>query len=406
MNEVKKRIVIVGGGFAAIACVQKLIKDGLDRTHQITLISDKAHFEYHATLYRLVAGGSSQEACVPLTSLIRSKHVRIVRDEVVAINANDNVCTGRSLSEYPYEYCVIAVGSKTSYKDIPGLEKNAYSFKSFAEAIELKKHLHQTFEEASHFKTDGAQATAARITVVGGGASGVELAAELSNYVKALAKNHSVKSSNVVIDLIQSRDRLLPELPRTFTKKITQRLASLGVNLILNHRVVKEDFNTVFLNDSQIQSKTLIWTAGVSLPEVITSIDVPKTPSGLIEINEYLQVSTKPTMFVTGDNTKTPFAGMAQTAIVHGQKVATNIALSESGQPLQKNIDQPPIYAVPLGKKWAAVKYKHIYLYGYSGWIVRRLLDLKVFMTLLPFWQALRCYAGGFSHLESCSDCQ
>lgn len=405
MNEGKKRIVIVGGGFAAIACVQKLTKEGLDATHHIILISDKAHFEYHAALYRLVAGGSAKETCIPLTSLIKSKQVQLIRDEIVTINVNDDYCAGKQGARYTYDYLVIAVGSKTSYHHVPGLEKNAFSFKSFDEANELKRHLHHTFEEASHFKTDEAQATAARITVVGGGASGVELAAELANYTKTLAKNHEVKTKNVHIDLIQSRDRLLPELPLTFSKKIATRLKKLGVNVMLNHRVVKEDFNTVFLNDDHIQSKTLVWTAGVSLRDVITTIDLPKSENGMITINEYLQVPSKPTIFVTGDNTKTPFAGMAQTAIAHGQNVATNIALLEVGKPLQKNYDLPPIYAVPLGKKWAAVKYKQTYLYGYSGWIVRRLLDLKVFIALLPFWDALRCYMSGFSHLENCSDC-
>lgn len=405
MNVGKKHIAIVGGGFAAIACVQKLIKDGLDQSHHITLISDKAHFEYHAALYRLVTGGSTKETCIPLTTLVRSSQVKLVRDEINNINANDCVCVGTSNTSYPYDYLVIAIGSKTSYHHVPGLEKNAFSFKSFKEALELKQHLHNTFEEASQFKTDEAQATAARITVVGGGASGVELAAELANYTKILAKNHNVKMKNVHIDLIQSRDRLLPELPLTFSNKITARLKKLGVNVMLNHRVVKEDFNTVFLSDSHIQSKTLIWTAGVSLRGVISTIDLPKSQNGMISINEYLQVPSKPTIFVAGDNTKTPFAGMAQTAIAHGQNVAANIALLEEGKPLQKNHDLPPIYAIPLGEKWAAIKYKKTYLFGYIGWIVRRMLDLKVFMTLLPFWEALQCYASGFSHLETCSDC-
>lgn len=400
-----KNIVIIGGGFAAISCVQELEELGLDRKHHITLISNKQHFEYHAALYRLVAGGSHQETCIPLTTLIRSKNIHIKHDHIEKIDPLKKLCHAKSGKSFPYDYLVIAIGSKTSYKDIPGLEKNAFSFKSFAEANELKKHLHQVFEEASKYTTLMAQETASHITVVGGGASGVEIAAELSSYIKTIAKNHNVSLNQARVSLIHSRSRLLSELPAKFSKKIENRLKNIGVKLILDHRVVKEDFNTIFLDEASIQSKTLIWTAGVTLPTALATVVLSKNPDGSIVINDYLQTPEHQTIFIAGDNTKTRYSGMAQTALAHGKLIGKNINQHLQQKPLIKNHDREPIYAIPLGKNWAAVKIKNLYFYGFSGWIIRRLLDLKVFMSLLPMLPALGCFMGGYKHLESCPDC-
>ena len=401
-----KKIIVLGGGFAGVACVQNLIRLGLDQTHHITLISSESHFAYHAVLYRLVTGGSDTEACIPLSVLIRSPKVTIVIDAIHQIEPPSNTLTGESGRKYSYDYLVIAVGSVTSYFDIPGLASHAFSFKDFASAKALNRHLHLTIAKAKTFKTRQAQASTARISVVGGGASGVELAAQLALYLPLLAHHHHFDQNLIHIDLIHSNGRLLNDLPARLSLKVYQRLIYLGINPILNHRVVKEDFNTIFLGDNSLQSKTLVWTAGTTLPPVLANSSLPKNARGRLITNAYLQVPGHQNIFVAGDNTTTIHSGMAQTALHHGKLIAKNLASLINHQPLTIVRDPTPIYAIPLGNRWAATKIGRVILYGYAGWVVRRLLDLKVFLTLLPPLKAWQCYLGGFKHMENCPTCK
>jgi NADH dehydrogenase len=116
------RVVIVGGGFGGVAAALALQKQH-DRRLDITLVSDRPHFEYHAALYRVVAGHSPLEVCIPLSTIFPSNDVKVVEDKIAAIDTEKNLATGQDGARYHYDSLVFAVGSQTQYFGVPGLDK-------------------------------------------------------------------------------------------------------------------------------------------------------------------------------------------------------------------------------------------------------------------------------------------
>jgi len=251
-----KKIIIVGAGFGGVRCALDLIAQKPPKT-RIILISDKPHFEYNPTLYRAVTGRSPLEVCIPLEEIFKNKEIEVLEDFITEFDLKEKILKGKSGSRYSFDFLVLAMGSETAYFDIPGLKELSFGFKSIREALLLKKHFHElfTFYEKADLEE---KVKAAHIVIVGGGATGVELAGELAVYTKRMAKNHNLDPSLITIDIIEAASRLLPALLKNISEKVESRLRELGVNVFLNRKVVKEEVEEVFLKDMELKTKTVI----------------------------------------------------------------------------------------------------------------------------------------------------
>ena len=403
-RSTSNEIVIVGGGFAGISAALSLAKRASPKT-KIRLISKISHFEYHAALYRVVTGRSPLEVCIPLSEIFSGQRVEVVEDEIVGVSLKKKVLTGKHGSTYNYDYLVLALGSETSYYEIPGLKKLSYGFKSIPEALELKRHLHEEMGR-SRVLSKEEKVRAMHLVVVGGGASGSELAGELAVYTEGLAKSHGIDPAVVTIDLIQSNNRLLPDLPEAISEKVELRLRKLGVNIFLNRRVVKEEIETVYLKDMRLNTKTVIWTAGVvinSRYKKTKGLKIGET--GNVEVNKYLSPKKYSRVFILGDAAQTPYSGMAQTAIYDGEFVANNILRIISGNKMSAYSPKPVSYAIPVGPGWAAVLWRGFKFYGRLGWFMRKFADFRFFASILPLSKALDAFRHGKTVCESCGIC-
>lgn len=398
-------VLIIGGGFGGVACALALAKQK-NPNITITLVSDTPHFEYHGALYRLVAGGSPFEVCIPLWQIFEGLDVNICQDKILSVDTEKKTALGESEATYAYDYVVIGVGCRTCYYDTPGLEKYSFSMKSIREALVLKRHLHGIYDSCAATTVKEEQVCKAHIVVVGGGPSGVELAGELAVYGKKLALAHGADPSMTTIDLIHSPSRLLPGLKEAVSAKIEERLRSLGVNVFLNRRVIKEDIDTVYLQDMKMKAKTLVWTAGVaSHPLLDTMSKISRDNKGRVAVNKYLQSQDDATIFAVGDVAGTEFSGMAQTALTHGKLVGENVLRMIAGEKKVALTELSPIYAIPVGPGWAAVQWGDRVFYGGVGWFLRRYLDWKVFTSLLPVHKAIIAWMSSGKLTESCPVC-
>lgn len=407
--KVMKKIVIVGGGFAGVRCALDLAKKHL-RDTKVVLISDRPHFEYHAALYRVVTGRSPLEVCILLRDIFEKTDVDVVEDEITAVDLQQKELTGASGSHYDFDFLVLALGSETVYFGIPGLPEFSYGFKSITAALRLKRHLHELFSMDQKLPLE-TRVMEAQLVIVGGGASGTELAGELAAYTRKLSRLHAMPQSLVTIDLIEAAPRLLPLLPEDISARVKDRLHALGVNVFLNRVVVQEEAETVHLKDMELKSKTLIWTSGVKpnkLYQAIAGLKFDK--KGTVLVDHFLQPQGEwghvwENVFVVGDAAATPYTGMAQTAIGDGRFVADTIAATLRGAGRTLYDEKKPIYAVPIGEGWAAVLWGRWRFYGYPGWIVRRALDLRFFFSILPLSKAIRAFRQGSRVSEMCPMC-
>lgn len=398
-----KDIVIVGGGFAGVACALTLARKQLSDT-RIRLVSNRTHFEYHGALYRVITGRTPLEVCVPLSEIFESYDIEVVHDQITTIDVGTKFVRGKSESTYSYDYLVLALGGNISYYGIPGLAEYAFSIISIHDALKLKRHLHQQFDSCVRALHDE-QVCATHIVVVGGGATGTETAAELAVYTKKLAQTHNVNPEVITIDLIEAGDRLVSTLPPEMSKKIQQRLERLGVTVMVNKKVVSKDIEQLYLEDMKVRAKTVVWAAGVQGNSLYTASGLATDTQGRVLVNDYLQARGHDNVFVVGDGAATKYTGMAQTALHDGVHVAKNIARDIKQKYMVAVAAKQPIYAIPVGSRWAAVLKGDKQYYGWYGWMLRRQLDWHVFKTLLPLPKAFRAFRYGAVLSETCPVC-
>jgi NADH dehydrogenase len=399
------RILIVGGGFAGIEAALRLSKKHFRNT-SITLLSKNTHFEYYPMLYRAVAGKSPLEVCIQLSDIFEDTNVYVVHDEVVSFIFDQKVVAGVSGSRYHYDYLVLALGSESAYFGIPGLEQHAFPFKSINDALRLKNHLHQVFHDHSLARKEDLESNL-RVTIVGGGPAGVELAGELSSYVDKLCTLHEVAREHVNLLLIEGADRLVPMMSEAVSAKIEERLKFLGVHVHTGEKMLRADMGGIYTDHMHIPSHSVVWTAGVKASHYYMNAQgLKKAPSGRVEVTDELEAVGQKNVFIIGDGAQTQYAGLAQTAIDNGKFVAKVIA-SRIRYSTKKfsYVPKKVAYAMPVGPDWAMIVVGKHSFSGLVGWWMRTLIDLRYFMSILPLRKAWRAWKEGEKNCESCITC-
>lgn len=406
INKNQKKVLIVGAGFGGIAAALVFKKHKLP-DFKVTLVSDKPHFEYQPGLYRVVTGRSPMGACIPVREILSGKEVEFTVDTIVDVDLDAKIAYGSSGSRYSFDYLLLAVGSETSYFDIPGLKEFSYGFKSIQEALRLKDHLHKSFKACALVQDDKDEDLCrAHFIIVGAGASGVEIAGELASYGKELAREHGIDPALITIDLIEAAARILPMLPGKVSQKIEKRLRTLGVNVFTNRALIKEEVGGIQLKGMTMKSETIIWTAGVkpnSLYQKIKGLSFDK--KGKAVVDEYLQPKGLKNIFIFGDGASTEFSGMAQTAIREGKLAADNILRSARGARARSYVPRKPYHSLPVGSGWAATIAGPMTFYGRLGWFLRKAADLRFFFSILPWSKAWGVFGGAKTLCGACEIC-
>lgn len=389
-----KHVVIVGGGFAGVKAAREL---GRDRRFQVTLISDRDTFEYHAALYRSATGHSPLEVAVPLKQMCRDTNADVVIDEVTTIESKQQVITCKSGSSYHYDELILALGVVTSYFGIKGLPEYSYDIKTIEGAQQLKNHLHS--ELTSGHKPD------LNYVVVGGGPSGIELAGEMVSYLTQLRKNHRINKP-FHVDLVEAAPRILPNLPERFGRRIEKRLKQIGVTIYTSTAVNGETASQLQLPHGTIDTHTVIWTAGVTNNPLFAAHDrlfeLGKGGRVTVEAN----LSAGDHIWVAGDSALTLKTGWAQTAVYDGAFIAKTLKsrVANAGEPTYSPPD--PIGAIPVGPSWCGVNLHGRQIFGYPGWMVRRWADFHLYRQIMPFSLALKTWLNGTKRDESCRACR
>ena len=236
-----------------------------------------------------------------------------------------------------YDYLVLALGSETNFFGMSDVEENSFTLKSLGDAIILRNHVISMLEQAD-LEHDNEELRKGLMTfvIVGGGFSGVEIVGELNDFVRDSIKEfyHNIDEYyDVRILLVNSQDRILPEVSEELGVFALQKLRKSGVEIMLNARVSGATSNSVKLHDAKIIAcHTLIWTGGVCPSRFVSSLPCEYDKGGRIIVNNYLQVHRYAGVYALGDcasvtdpHTAKPYPPTAQHAIREGSVVADNI---------------------------------------------------------------------------------
>lgn len=373
-------LTIVGGGFGGVKTALEVSKDP---NAKITLITEMPHFQYYPALYSAATGHSHLEAWVPLSQLFEnSPNVEIIIDSIATIDPQRHLLISASGKRYTYHTVVLALGSVTTYFGIEGLDQYSYGIKSVAEVNAFKRHLYE--EMGQNHQVDK------HYVVVGGGPTGVELAAALVTYLERLRKQFKISESRRIhIDLIEAAPRILPRMSEKASKIVHKHLEDLGVKVQVGKAVQSQNADSLIVSGKPISSHTVIWTSGVANNPFYKANEkhFKFAPNGKIVVDKYMRAAAG--VYVIGDNAATPNAGLAQTALHDAIYIAKNIQRHANGQqPKPYKAVKPPV-VIPVGENWAILEWRNIRIYGWLGSLIRRAADFIGYHDYLPLGQAL-----------------
>jgi NADH dehydrogenase FAD-containing subunit len=298
----RKRIVILGGGFAGVAVLNKLQdRFQTDVTVDITMISKDNYLLFTPMLHEIASGmietrhivtpirtfcKRSRFICAEVESIDLEKKSVNIRSSLTPLprstqNSNSMEINSTSLC---YDYLAIAVGSETRFFGMSDVQQNAFTIKTLNDAIRLRNHIIYLLEQADQLLPDSnhdnnkfAQSQNELLTfvLVGGGFAGVETAGELNDFIRDSVNDyyHNIDKRNIKIVIVQSGNRLLPEMSEELAQFALENLRKSGVEIILNTRVVGASEHSVNLKDGNvIPTNTIIWSGGVAPPSLVSRV--------------------------------------------------------------------------------------------------------------------------------------
>jgi NADH:ubiquinone reductase (H+-translocating) len=260
----RKRIVIIGGGFAGL----RLLRDLVDSDYQIVLVDRNNFHQFQPLFYQVATAGLEPSAIAfPFRKFFQSlKNVHIRVADVTRISPSEN-CIYTSIGLINYDYLVLATGANTNFFGNKHFVDFAYPMKSLSEAVALRNNILENFERALTSNDPDEKAGLMNLAIIGGGPTGVELAGALAEMKKfILPKDYpELDFTKMKISLIEAGGKLLKGMSEISSKKAYDYLISLGVEIHLHTRVTEYDRKNIFLGqESKLRTDTLIWTAGVT----------------------------------------------------------------------------------------------------------------------------------------------
>ena len=384
------KILIIGGGFGGLSVARGLAR-ALRGTEDVG-VALVDHMNY-TTFWPMVPSVIPRNAEVrhvahSLRRILKPLGVEFFQDEVVGVDFEARrVKTAER--DYPYDYLVLAPGSRTTYFGTPGAEENAMDVKSLRDALRVRNHVIACFEEAEHL--DG-QAPDDLLTfvVVGGGPTGVEAAADMHDLMFDMLQDDypNVKFDRVRVVLVNAGDQILKGLDSSLVNAARRRLAAQRIEVINDAKVeeVRPDA-VVILSGRTIPTRTTVWAAGIEPPTLVGNLDAQKDHRGRILIDQYLRVKGRPRVYAVGDCTSIQYDGppvpaLAQAAEQEGKRAASNLVAENNYQApvafryrsvgqlvdLGEGSALVDILGVKLGGLLGAFIWKGVYLYelGYD----------------------------------------
>jgi len=393
----KRRIVILGGGFAGVYAAMRLEKLLVqDPDVEICLVSRDNFFLFTPMLHEIAASDLEITNIVnPLRKLLR--RVKVFVGEVGRIDLpNKRVVVSHGHRNYDnhshhleYDHLVLALGSVSNFFNVPGVAELALTMKSLPDAIQLRARIIRSLEEANSECSLGDRQSLLTFVVAGGGFAGVETVAALNDFAReALPFYPNLSERMLRVVLVHPGAFILPELGESLGRYAQQVLAQRKVEIRLSTRVTSMTENEVGLeNGSPIPASTLIWTAGTMPNPLLSSLPCQKE-CGRVLVNEFLQIPDWPDVWAVGDCVSVPDLNQpgkshpptAQHAIREGRVVAQNIARSLAGRPPKPFSFRTIGLLASIGRRTGVARILGFNFSGFFAWWLWR----TIYLSKLP----------------------
>ena len=402
----KKKIVILGGGFAGVECARKLESEfGKDSEIELVMVSED-NFLLFTPMLPQVASGMIETRHIVLPIRTICKKTKFYEGRIKNIDPYGKLVTlwgtrdKRSISIY-YDFLVIALGSETNFFGMTDVEKNGYTMKTLNDAVMLRNRVIDMLEQAENETNPILRKSFLNFVVVGGGFAGIETAGELMDLLLDARKHyHTIYKEDLKVIILEALPMILPGFNQKLAEFAKEKMVERGIDIRLKTAVTSFDGNEVTTKSldenpkdpieeskmDSIRTKTLIWTAGVTPVNTIKR-SLFKTDKGKVIINEYLEVQDFPGVFAVGDcalflnpETQRPFPPTAQIAEAQAKIAAKNLKALIKNFPKEKFVYNSKGQMAIIGKRAGIATFLGMNISGFWAWLIWR----NVYLSKIP----------------------
>ncbi len=386
----KKRIVILGGGYAGVHAAKKLHKAfrRMKDKVEITLID---RHKYHILMTELheVAGNRVEEASVKISfdRIFSGKMVTVVRDEITTIDFKKQVLKGVG-GNYPYDQLLIATGAEATDFNIPGVKEHAFYLWGIADALRIKKHIIDIVRDASYEQDEETRKKMLTFVVAGGGFTGVEMVGELIEWLPILCKEYGVDHDEVKLINVEALGSILNMISDKPRHKAIAYMEKKGVEVRTNSLIVNVDEDSLTIRDgSVIKTNTLIWTCGIRGSSFAHALEITDGKVQRKRVDEFMKTPDYDNVFLAGDGIWLMENGKPvpqiveaaeQTAAVAAEGIIQNVRgkLGLAVKPVAPFKSNFHGFMISIGGRYAVSETKGIVLSGFLAQAVKHMVNM------------------------------
>ena len=422
-NEGKRRVVILGGGFAGVEAALTLEREyRRDLSVEVSLVSDQNFFLFTPLMPQVASSYIEPRHIIQTIREIRGKRrFRFVRSRINRIDSQAGlVHTDDGL--LPYDFLVLALGSGTNCFGMPGVREHTFPFKTLEDAIVLRRHIIDLFEHADKEPDLALKRQLLTFLVVGGGYTGVELVAEINDFIRkyAVRKYKGLFYNDTKLFLLESDAEILTSIDPALAQRAAKKLLSDNIEVRTSARVTRCHPDGVEINgDMLIKAGLVVWATGIRANPVLEMAPFPKERLGRVVVNSYLQVPDYPEVFAAGDNAwladappAKAFRPIIPIALYQGRKAAENLISYMHGQAMKPATFKSGGYLVSLGMNDAVVRVWGLRLHGFFAWVawnafhLLKLVGIKKQLQVAADWSLATLFPRDGSIIESVDRCE
>ena len=403
MARNKKKIVILGGGFAGVECAKQLESQFGDNPEIELVMISEDNFLLFTPMLPQVASGMIETRHIVLPIRTICKKTKFYESRIKNIDPYGKLVTlwgtgdKRSLSIH-YDYLVVALGSETNFFGMADVEKNAYTMKTLNDAVVLRNRVIDMLEQAENETNPILRKSFLNFVVAGGGFAGIETAGELMDLLLDARKYYpTIHKEDLRVVVIEALPMILPGFNEKLAGFAKEKMTDRKIDIRLKTAITSFDGNEVTTKSlvqntkdliDVIRTKTLIWTAGVTPVNTIKR-SMFKTEKGKLIVDDYLEIPEFPGVFVIGDcalclnpETQRPFPPTAQIAEAQAKVAAKNLISLIKNSEKEKFIYHSKGQMAIIGKRSGIATFLGMNISGFWAWLIWRNVYLSKIPTL------------------------
>lgn len=390
-----KKIVIIGGGFGGITVAKNLDCE----SNEVILIDKTNHHLFQPLLYQVATAALSPgDISIPIRAIFtKQKNIKVILDEAIQVDRSKKIVILKN-SIIDYDKLVIATGARHSYFGNVEWEKSAPGLKTLNDALKIREKLLLSFEKAERLNDLSISKKYLTTVIVGGGPTGVELAGAIAEISKQTImkdfRNFSPKNTKVY--LIEAAERLLISFDKLLSTKAKEDLISLGVDILLNTKVIDINRDIVKTSSGIIEASNVIWAAGNAAGPILKSLNTHLDKAGRVMVDDDLSISEDENVFVIGDATTFKaengdiLPAIAPVAIQQGRFVAEILKDADYKKGSKKFNYRDKGSMATIGRAKAVAQIKGMNFTGFFAWLIWCFVHI---LFLIGFRSRLRVMA-------------